>query len=412
MPADRATAWGAHVKVNSHVHLPPNFSAFSSVAEATELAAAQGVGVLGANNYYDYATYEQFAQLCLGRGIFPLFGTEVVCLDSGLQAAKVRVNDPANPGKVYLCGKGITRFDPMDAKANSLMAPVRLSDSVRTAAIIERLNEVFSARGVAMSLSEGSVKALVAQRYRVPVESVYLQERHVAMAFQEALFEMFSPSKRASALGAVLQVELSKELAAVEAQDAIRSQLMKAGKPGYVKENFVSFDHAYQLVLALGGVPCYPVLADGAKPVCEFEQDVPGLVRALKERRIYCAEVVPNRNDPSTLQEYVAALRSAGLPVLAGTEHNTLEMLPLEPRCADGVPLPADVRDIAWEGACVIAAHQYLAANGQGGYVGSEGNLDDRYQDDEARIESYARLGAAVIEKYAKLATSKAQGEV
>lgn len=410
VPTDSAPAGGAHVKVNSHVHLPPNFSAFSSVAEATELAAAQGVGVLGANNYYDYGTYEQFAQLCLGRGIFPLFGMEVVCLDSGLQRAQVRVNDPANPGKVYLCGKGITRFDPMGPTAYSLMAPVRLSDSVRTAAMVERLNEVFSARGVAMSLTEGSVKVLVAQRYGVPVESVYLQERHVAMAFQEALFEMFSVSKRASALGAVLQVELGREVAAVEAQEAIRAQLMKSGKPGYVEENFVSFDHAYQLVLALGGVPCYPVLADGAKPVCEFEQDVVGLVGALKERGIYCAEVVPNRNDPSTLREYVVALRSAGLPVLAGTEHNTLEMLPLEPRCAGGVPLPADVRDIAWEGACVIAAHQYLVANEQGGYVDAEGNLDGLYQDGEARIVAYARLGAAVIDKYAKLAALTAQG--
>jgi hypothetical protein len=28
--------------------------------------------------------------------------------------AGVRVNDPGNPGKTYLCGKGITRFDGHD----------------------------------------------------------------------------------------------------------------------------------------------------------------------------------------------------------------------------------------------------------------------------------------------------------
>ena len=32
---------------NSHIHLPPNFSAFETVEQAVELAADQGVQVLG-----------------------------------------------------------------------------------------------------------------------------------------------------------------------------------------------------------------------------------------------------------------------------------------------------------------------------------------------------------------------------
>ena len=72
------------------------------------------------------------------------------------------------------------------------------------------------------------------------------------------------------------------ELDAVSVQNAIRTHLMKAGKPGYVEETFVGLDHAYQLVLALGGVPCYPVLADGAQPVCEFERPVERLVTPLR----------------------------------------------------------------------------------------------------------------------------------
>jgi hypothetical protein len=382
------------------VHLPPNFSAFRSVAEATELAAAEGIRVLGANNYYDYAVYDHFGELCRARGIFPLFGTEILCLDAGLLQSQLRVNDPANPGKMYLCGKGITRFAPMAPPADRLMAAVRRSDSARMAAMVSRLSQVFSERGVQMSLDEGSVKAIIAERYGVPGASVYLQERHVALAFQEALFAKVPTSDRSRVLASALKIELGSPLSPVAAQDAIRGHLMKKGKPGYVEEAFVDFDHAYQLVLALGGVPCYPVLADGAKPVCEFERDVDALVSALKERRIYAAELIPNRNALEVLRAYVVALRSAGMAVLAGTEHNTLEMLPLEPRCAGGAAIPAEVREIFWEGACVMAAHQYLAANEQGGYVDAEGNLGGYYRDGEARLEALARLGAAVIEGY------------
>ena len=45
-------------KVNSHIHLPPNFSAFDSVQQAVSLANQQGVRVLGASNYYDFSVYE------------------------------------------------------------------------------------------------------------------------------------------------------------------------------------------------------------------------------------------------------------------------------------------------------------------------------------------------------------------
>ena len=32
-------------------------------------------------------------------------------MQADLRDAGIKVNDPGNPGKTYLCGKGITRFD-------------------------------------------------------------------------------------------------------------------------------------------------------------------------------------------------------------------------------------------------------------------------------------------------------------
>jgi hypothetical protein len=99
----------------------------------------------------------------------------------------------------------------------------------------------------------------------------------------------------------------------------------------------------------------------------------------------------------------VQALREAGIAVLAGTEHNTLDMVPMEPQCAGGEPIPDDIKDIFWEGACVIAAHQFLTANGKNGYVDEYGEPAPSYPDADARIKAFAQLGAAVIEKYTEM---------
>src|SRR5690606_41088026 len=98
---------------NSHIHLPPNFSAFDTVEQAVTLAASEGIAALGVSNYYDFTVYGQFAELARQRRIFPLFGLEIIAMQDYLREANVRVNDPGNPGKTYLCGKGITRFDKL-----------------------------------------------------------------------------------------------------------------------------------------------------------------------------------------------------------------------------------------------------------------------------------------------------------
>jgi hypothetical protein len=154
------------------------------------------------------------------------------------------------------------------------------------------------------------------------------------------------------------------------------------------------------LILGLGGIPCYPVLADGAAPPCPFEDPVADLVARLRERDILAAELIPTRNQPAVLGRYVLALRQAGLVVTAGTEHNTLESLALEPACSKGQPIPAAAAAIFWEGVCVVAAHQFLGAHGQCGFVDKNGKPHPDYPDAQERIAAFARLGAAVLGRY------------
>ncbi len=215
------------------------------------------------------------------------------------------------------------------------------------------------------------------------------------------LFEKVAESERIAllerAFGAKTKVAVTS---AVGIQNEIRSQLMKAGRPAYVEETFVDFDHAYRLILALGGIPCYPTLIDGANPICGFEATPESLIAGIKSRNLVCAELIPIRNSPEVLSRYVKAMRSAGLFVTAGTEHNTLDLIPIAPTCVNSVPIPEDIQEIFWEGACVLAAHQYLTSVGLPGFVDAKGNLNPAYQTAEERIEAFRRIGAAVIAKY------------
>ena len=388
-------------RVNVHVHLPPNFSAFESVQQAVDLAARQGIKALGVSNYYDYEVYGDFVNCARQKGVFPLFGLEIMCMDDALRDAGIKVNDPGNPGKFYVCGKGITRFDEMTPEAARLIGVIRRNDSARMAQMVERIEQVFAERGLPTGIDEAAVVEMIVARHGSDRNTVYLQERHVSQAFQEALFRKVEPQERIERLTQVFGAEPKAKDAEdfVAMQDDIRSHLMKSGKPAFVEETFVSFDDAYRLVLELGGVPCYPVVADAASPISQFERSPEALITAIQERNIHAVEWMPPRNAVGLLSDYVKKMRAAGLAITAGTEHNTLDLIPLDPICKDG-DVPDDVRAIFWEGACVVAGHQFLTLHGECGYVDGGGNPNSNYASADERIRAFAKIGAVVMQRY------------
>jgi hypothetical protein len=399
--ADRDYGPALPPRVNAHIHLPPNFSAFDSVAQAVTLAAEQQIGVLGVSNYYDFDVYGEFVERARGGGIFPLFGLEIISMQADLRDAGVKVNDPGNPGKTYLCGKGITRFDSTSPEAARLLGLIRKNDSKRMAAMIERMRAALRGRGLDSDVDESAVVEMIVRRHGSRRETVYLQERHISQAFQESLFRGTQPEDRLAKLSDVLgtATKLTDPLDHVGVQNDLRSHLMKSGKPAFVEEQFLSFADARQLVLELGGFPCYPVLADGASPICEFEADPDKLIRELQARDVHAVEWIPIRNQTSVVVDYVTKMRAAGLAVTAGTEHNTLELIAFEPFCKNGA-VPASIRSIFWEGARVAAAHQFLTLHGECGYVDRDGRPNPDYDSADTRIRGLAAIGAAVIQRY------------
>lgn len=388
-------------RVNTHIHLPPNFSAFESVEQAVNLAAEQGLAALGIGNYYDYEVYGDFAQCARRKGIFPLFGTEIICMDDGLRDAGIKINDPGNPGKFYFCGKGITRFDEMTSEAARLIGVIRINDSTRMRQMVERMERIFTERGLRTDIDEEAVVEMIVRRHRSDRKTVYLQERHVSQAFQEALFAKVRPGERIERLNEILGANTKAKHAEdfVAMQNDIRSHLMKAGKPAFVEETFVSFDDAHRLILELGGVPCYPTLVDGASPISPFEESPDKLIAEIQGRRIHAVEWITIRNRMDVLRRYARKMREAGLAITAGTEHNTLDLIPFDPFCQDG-DMPDDMRALFWEGACVVVGHQFLTLRGECGFVDSEGNPNPNYASADERIKAFAGIGAAVMQRY------------
>lgn len=380
--------------VNTHVHFPPNFSAFGTVEDVLETARAEGARAVGISNFFDQQVYARFAEQADEAGVVALYGLEFITLIDELAEAGVRVNDPANPGRMYLCGKGISPFKDKSPAAAAIAASIRSGNDERARKMVEQLTAWFASCGLDTGLTADAIAADVATSAGVPVEWVSLQERHVARAYQQALGALPIEQRAAvleRAYGGASKVDLDD---AVALQGEIRSRLIKVGTPGFVAEVPLAFDDAYAYVLAMDGIPTYPTLADGVDPVCPFEASAEQLAAELLARGIHAAELIPVRNTTACVDAYVAAFNAAGIIVMAGTEHNTADRIPLAVTAADG-PVSEAARKAFYEATCVVAAHQHLVAAGQPGYVDTRGNRTD------ASVAALVALGAKLIEEEA-----------
>ena len=117
----------------------------------------------------------------------------------------------------------------------------------------------------------------------------------------------------------------------------------------------------------------------------------------MSSHDIFGAELIPVRNAPEIVEKYVRTWRDAGIFVMVGTEHNTQERIPVAPTCLDGVELSATVKDITWEGTCVVAAHQHLRQQGKAGFADEKGVLNPTFPDAETRIRYFAELGEELL---------------
>jgi hypothetical protein len=228
-----------------------------------------------------------------------------------------------------------------------------------------------------------------------------VRERHIAKALRIKIFEEFSTdNKRAIFLEKLLGYKVPEFLidnvSALE--NEIRARLLKKGGVAYAKENekaFPEIEKIIKIIVDAGGIPCYPVLLDDKNGnFTEYESDSMELMRKLKKLNVPSIELIPGRNDFNKLKEFVSFFDKNGFVITLGTEHNTPAMEPVTVSCRNGKALDRELLSISYRGASVIAAHQYLHAQGREGYILNNGTART------GEKEYFEQLGDAVIRKF------------
>ena len=361
------------LKVNAHLHTPFSFSAFERLEEALDRAVAEQVKVVGINDFYSTDGYEAWYGGAKARNLYPLFNIEFISLQEDDQAGGVRVNDPNNPGRTYLSGKGLSYPVCLPEPYASQLAAVRAESNAQVRTMCNRLNDLLEATNAGFRLDF--------DRIARELTKGNIRERHLAKALRLEVCRRADNDP--AAVAACLQTVFGGKTLKADATDPaaveneIRANLLKAGGAAFVPEDpkaFLPLETVRRIILAAGGIPTYPFLADDAKGgFTDFEQDVARAAETLKQRGIYSVEFITTRNSVEILEQYAGYLHESGFVVTFGSEHNTPAMEPVELFARGGTPLTERLKQINYEGACIVAAHQELVRNGKQGYLNAEG---------------------------------------
>lgn len=395
------------VNVNAHLHTPYSFSAFESLTQALDLALEQEVRVVGINDFYSMDGYELWEQECRKRSLCPLFNIEFIGLNQQDQAKGIRVNDPNNPGRTYISGKGLKCPPALPEPYKSQLSRVRAESNAQVKAMCAKLNDLLESLSLDFRLDYEQILSKMTKGN--------IRERHLAKALRIKVYEASQAAggaaskEQVSALdgevaaniaalfqqlfgGKALKSDL-KDHAAVE--NEIRGNLLKAGGAAFVPEDpkaFLPVDKVCRIILAAGGIPTYPFLADDLKGgYTDFEGDLEKVAKTLRDRGFYSVEFISTRNDLHLLEKYAVYLYELGFLVTLGTEHNSPAMEPVLLFARHGQALSERLREINYKSACVLAAHQHLVRQGLEGYVDATGSahVDKR--------EEYIKLGNQLI---------------
>jgi hypothetical protein len=380
-------------EANGHIHTPYSFSAFTDLDSIFRMAVEEKVAVLGINDFYVTDGYESFHKGCIENKIFPLFNIEFIGLLKEEQRKGIRINDPNNPGRIYFTGKGLDYPFHTGFMLRKQLKSVIRESQVQIKAMISKLNLLIEPINPSLKFSYEKIKKEFAHDL--------VRERHIAKALRTmAIREFPTPEEQLHFIETLYGGKKSKtglsNSAALE--NEIRSNLLKSGGAAFVEEDeksFLELKKIIRIIIKAGGIPCYPVLLDDPSgKFTEFESDPEKLYQSLKDLGIECIELIPGRNDFNILKDFAEFFHGKGFIITFGTEHNTPEMIPLTVTTRGTVPLDESLKRIAWEGVCIIAAHQYLRADGRQGYVLPDGTHSKDQQ------QELSGLGRLVIEYF------------
>jgi hypothetical protein len=310
--------------INLHVHTNESYSVFRSPTEAVWYAYKNSVKYFGINDHYTIAGHAEFGEACRIARIWAFFSIEAIAMDHEAAENKKRYNDPNNPGRCYLIGKGVTRDLDKGGRYDTILNRMKDAIQRRNRKIIDLLNRYTARKGYSINLDYEDVGALTPRGNAT--------ERHVVQAFCEKLDGLADGSAKRLEIYRKTVGDVVTEATLSDSADlltTVRAQLVKAGKPCYVEEDpeaFASMEDLVGIYKEYGAVPSYPFMG---YPVTEEEEDLDRLFRKVTGYGMYAFDLVEFRTSLETASTIISYASGKGFPVFVGTEHNTKRLDPI-----------------------------------------------------------------------------------
>ncbi|HON10790.1 MAG TPA: PHP domain-containing protein [Chitinispirillaceae bacterium] len=359
------------LSVNTHINSPYSFSSFDSIEQVVKSAREEMISVLGISDTGTMDGFDEFESACQGQGIFPLFNVEFETLSIDDQMKGNRWNDLYYPGKIYLCGKGLNKNPSLSTDTRNLMGSIWKGTQDRIWKVLSLLNDYLRNQGLDIDLTYNEIRRLYARNS--------VRGRHIARALYMTLIRKWNdPLKLHIAFRRLFNdTSFSADTSdAVAMQNEIRKRLLVNGKVAFVEkkhEGILCVQEAKRIILEAGGIPCYLMQADEQAGLTECEKSVSGLARRLSEMGIYAIEFIPHRMSIDLMKEYALYFYQKGFCVTFGTGYNTFEYGSFIPVCRGNQAFDDELKEISYQGACIVAANQEMHRRGLNGFVDEYG---------------------------------------
>jgi len=368
--------------INLHIHTNESFSIFRSPSEAVWQAYLHGIEYFGICDHYSTAGHGELRSASGIAGLKAIFGMEIKTIDPDALQRGVRVNDPHNPGRVYLIAKGVTRELKKRGRADRSLHSMRKAIRKRNEATSANLNRYANEKGYDIGFNYSDALSLT------PNGNV--TERHVIQAFCEKIrAEAGSPAEQKAIFEDLANTEIEDGVFndPWELQESVRTGLIRSGKPCYVEEDRRAFSSEKDVIgifLEFGAVPTYSVMAN---PITHEEEDIERLLRKVVKKGLYAFDLLEFRTEMKRARQVIETADQYGFPVFIGTEHNTKKMMPMSGEIGKSAEFYGYLR----KSADFVLGHQILSQLCDFGYVGKDGKT--RFDDLKQGFRFFADVG-------------------
>lgn len=334
------------------------------------LAKNENISVLGINDYLVTDGFDYFHDGCIKHGIFPLFNMSIAGLLKEEQNQGIRINDPLHPGRIYISAKGLDY--PFDAGwiQKRQLNKLRKSDQVHLTGVISKLNELIKSKKQSLHISYDLIRKEVAGNF--------VHEHHVSRTLLTIVKREFPQTEDHTRF--IQELYKAKMPGDQSDKPATEEEIIRkiiGAESANISDgpnNFPDLKKLLKIILSTGGIPFYTVQLDSSGSLTEFEKDKKKMAASLRTMGIQCIEFIPAIYNPDLFIEYVKYFNNSGFIITFGTKNNSSETKPLKILCSNSCSPDDWLLEIAWNGACIIAAHQYLRASGRQGYILPDGS--------------------------------------